>query len=146
MDTLQKVLINLLKTHRNRIKSEFSKIGLSEGQPKILNYLMKNNGCIQREIAENCKIKSATVTSVLSIMEKKELIYRNQNDENRQILNVFITDSGILAQKEVIKIFNYLDELCFHNFSKEEKATTIRLLNGIQNNLDSDEIVITKLR
>ncbi len=48
MDDLRKVLLKLFKTHRRRVKCEFSKIGLSEGQPKILRFLVKNNGCIQK--------------------------------------------------------------------------------------------------
>jgi MarR family transcriptional regulator, organic hydroperoxide resistance regulator len=139
MNDLQKVLFKLFKTHRRTVKYELKKIGLSEGQPKVLNFLVKNNGCIQREIVEDCKINPATVTSILSTMEKENLIYRSQNSENRRILNVFITDSGIVAQKKLGKIFNYLDELCFHNFSEEEKIAAIKLLNKIQNNLEGQE-------
>ena len=139
MNDLQKVLFKLFKTHRRTVKYELRKIGLSEGEPKILNFLVKNNGCIQREIAEECKIKPATVTNILATMEQENLIYRSQNSENRRILNVFITDSGIVAQKKLSKIFNYLDELCFHDFSEEEKIATIKLLNNIQNNLERQE-------
>lgn len=136
MDDLHKVLIRLFKIYRRRAKCELSKIGLSQGQPQILNFLIKNNGCIQREIAENCKIEASSVTSILLTMEKKELIYRSSNSENRRILNVFITDIGISSQKKISKIFNHLDELCFDNFSEEEKIISIKLLNSMENNLE----------
>ena len=136
MDNLHKVLIKLFRTYKRKARCEFSKIGLSEGQPQILDFLVKNNGCIQRELAESCRIEPATVTCILSTMEKKKLIYRSQNIENRRILNVFVTESGIVAQKKESNMFNNLDELCFYDFSEEEKIATIKLLNNIINNLE----------
>lgn len=139
MSDLHKVLIKLFRTYKRKARCEFSKIGLSEGQPQILDFLVKNNGCIQRELADNCKIEPATVTCILSTMEKKKLIYRSQNSENRRILNVFITDSGIIAQKNESNMFNNLDELCFHDFSKEDKTGTINLLNNMIHNLEGKD-------
>lgn len=136
MDDLHEMLIKFFRTYKRKARCQFSKIGLSEGQPQILDFLVKNNGCIQRELAENCKIEPATVTCILSTMEKKNLIYRSQNSENRRILNVFITDSGIIAQKNESNMFNSIDDLCFHGFSEEEKATTIKLLNNMIHNLE----------
>lgn len=139
MVDLYKVLIKLFKTHSKTAHIEFSKIGLTKGQPKVLNFLVMNNGCIQKDIAESCNIEPATVTSLLSNMEKMDLIYRSQNCENRRILNVFITDKGVEAQKQVSKVFNDLDELCFKDFTEAEKIEAIKLLNKIQKNLDGKE-------
>lgn len=139
MKELHKAIIKLSKTHRKLAFREFAKIDLTEGQPKILSFLAKNNGCIQKDIADNCRIKPATVTSVLANMEKAELIYRSQNSENRRILNVFLTDKGVKAQKQVGIIFNKLDDLCFKGFSEEEKLQAIELLDRIQSNLDGKE-------
>lgn len=140
MKELHKVLLKLINSHRRTAHREFNRVGLSKGQPKILDFLVLNNGCIQKDIADNCHIEPATVTSLLANMEKKELIYRRQNSENRRILNVFITEKGIEAQKQVIKIFSGLDELCFKGFSEDEKIATVELLTKIQKNLDEGEI------
>ena len=139
MSELHKALMNLFIAHRSKAHGEFSKVGLTRGQPKILNFLAENNGCIQKQIAENCKIDPATVTSLLLNMEKRQLIYRTPNSENRRILNVSITDKGIEAQKQVKKILNNLDEICFSGFTEEEKAEAINLINRLQNNLERDE-------
>jgi DNA-binding MarR family transcriptional regulator len=139
MQKLHKVIIRLSKAHRKAAHIEFSKIGLTQGQPKVLDFLVLNNGCIQKDIAENCKIEPATVTSLLANMEKSELVYRTQNSDNRRILNVFLTDKGFAAQKQVTKIFCALDELCFKDFSDKEKNEAINLFTRIQNNLDGKE-------
>ena len=136
---LHKVLRKFFKTHRSLLDKEFYKIGLTKGQPKVLDFLVMNNGCIQRDIAESCNIEPATVTSLLSNMEKNGLIYRSQNNENRRILNVFLTEKGIEAQKQVSKIFGAMDELCFKGFSEKEKGDALKIIERIQNNLDGKE-------
>lgn len=135
IQTLHMTLIRLSRTHHRRTHAEFSKIGITQGQPKILDFLSINDGCIQREIAYNCNIEAATVTSILSIMEKAELIYRNQDPKDKRVLKVFLTDKGRLAQKEVEKIFNLIDMECFEGFSEEEKDQTIKNLNRLYENM-----------
>jgi DNA-binding MarR family transcriptional regulator len=133
--TLHMTLIRLSKTHRRRAHAEFSKVGITGGQPKILDFLSVNDGCIQREIANNCNIEPATVTSILGIMEKSELIYRNQDPKDKRVLKVFLTDKGKMAQKEVERIFNLIDIECFKGFSEQEKSETINLLNRLYKNM-----------
>jgi len=135
IQTLHMTLIRLSKTHRRRAHAEFSKLGITQGQPKILDFLSVNDGCIQREIANSCNIEPATVTSILSIMEKAELIYRNQDPKDKRVLKVFLTEKGKIAQKEVEKIFNLIDMECFEGFSEEEKAETIKILNRLYENM-----------
>jgi DNA-binding MarR family transcriptional regulator len=134
-ETLHMALIKFSKSHIRKAQMEFNKVGLTQGQPKILDFLVENDGCIQREIAESCEIEPATVTSLLANMEKCELIYRSENPKNRRILNVFLTDKGKMAQKEVRKIFKSMDDECFEGFSDEEKLQAINFLNRMRENL-----------
>lgn len=134
-ETLHMTLIRLNKIHRKRSHEEFSKVGLSPGQPKILDFLLENDGCIQRELSQSCNIEPATVTSILANMEKAELIYRMQNPKDRRVFNVFITDKGKEAQMEVEKIFKLIDEECFEGFSENDRLQTIDILNRLYENL-----------
>jgi DNA-binding MarR family transcriptional regulator len=133
--TLHMTLIRLNKTHRKRTHEEFNKVGITAGQPKILDFLSQNNGCMQRELAKNCNIEPATVTSILANMEKSKLIYRTQNPKDRRVLNVFLTDKGKCAQREVEKIFRFIDEECFEGFSEMERKQTFYILNRLFENM-----------
>ena len=68
-------------------------------------------------------------------MEKEELIYRERNPKDKRILNVFLTEKGIEAQKKVEKVFLELDEICFDGFSEEERIDAINTLNRLYENL-----------
>ena len=133
--TLHGSLMRLNKMHRKMAKTEFQKVNLTEGKPKILDFIINNPGCSQREIATCCKIEPATATSILSAMEKEELIYRERNPKDKRILNVFLTKKGIESQSKVEKVFLELDEICFDGFSDEERINAINILNKLYENL-----------
>lgn len=133
--TLHGSLIRLSKIHKKIAQKKFQQVDLTEGKPRLLNFIVNNPGCSQREIASCCKIEPATATSILSSMEKEELIYRERNPKDKRILNVFLTQKGIEAQKNVEKVFSKLDEICFEGFSEEEKVEAINILNRLYENL-----------
>lgn len=71
----------LMKTHAmfyRQIQAEIGKIGLTSGQPKILEFLQKYKEADQKTIASYCEIEQATVGSILLRMEKAGLVVRRQ--------------------------------------------------------------------
>lgn len=133
--TLHRVLHLLRMQHRDRTHEELMKIGITEGQPKIIRYLKRNNGCIQRELANNCHVKAPTVTSLLANMEKSGLIYRTTNSGDRRILNVFLTEKGEETYDVIEEIFCRVDEECFYGFSEEERESIIDTLYRLYFNM-----------
>lgn len=136
MEDLNEAILNLFLSHR-RIKHEaFSKYDITRGQPMVLNYIAAHEGCMQRELAEHCHIEAASMTSILSVMEKRGLILRTRNPESKRIINVTLTEKGKLAQQQVVKTINEINEISFRGFSEEEQKETIRTLKRIQENID----------
>ena len=76
------------------------------------------------------------MTSILSVMEKRGLILRTRNPESKRIINVTLTEKGKLAQQQVVKTINEINEISFRGFSEEEQKETIRTLKRIQENID----------
>ena len=74
----------LMKSHAlfsRRVLAEISKIGLSSGQPKILDFLLQYGETDQKTIAAYCEIEQATVGSILLRMENAGLVLRRQKTE-----------------------------------------------------------------
>lgn len=138
-DVLHGAVMGLMIRRKKRLREAFSQIALTEGKPKILDFLVANSGCSQRELARCCHIEPATATSILQSMEEEELVYRTRNPKDKRVYNVFLTPKGIEMQKKVEKIFNELDERCFQGFSEEEKVEAIRLINKISDNISKGE-------
>lgn len=108
---------------------------LTLGQPKILDYLGTHNGVNQKEIAEGCHIEAASLTSLLTRMEEKGMIERKMLNGNRRSLHVFLTEKGILLQKNVEETFLELEAQAFQGISSQEKAdfmdTFLKIFNNI---------------
>lgn len=132
---LNLLLIKVGATHRRRSAYEFMKRNLTAGQPRMLNYIFQNNGCIQRKIATDCNLEPASVTSVLNIMEKTGLITRTAVKGDKRALEVWLTDKGIEKKKIVDEIFISMEDECFKGFSKNEKEVAKDFLTRIHENM-----------
>lgn len=108
---------------------------LSKGQPKILEYLYKNDGAVQKDIAKSCFIEQATVTSILARMEKNELIIRKVDPDNRRFQFVYLTEKGKVEAKFVIESFAKLENNALKDFTDEEKMQFVNFLNRVNKNL-----------
>lgn len=122
---LQRLLINAIKDTE-----------LTSGQPKVLDYLYSHDGAIQKDIAQNCCIEQATLTSVLAGMENKGLIERRMMNGNRRNLYVFLTDKGKELTERVEREFLRLEETAFAGLDEHEKELAVRFLSRIKENLE----------
>ena len=84
--------------HR-KVTSETAKLELTSGQPKILEYLLGNEGSDQKTIAESCEIEPATAGSVLARMEKRGLIERRRNTDDRRAFSIYLSRHGKAARQ-----------------------------------------------
>ena len=120
----------LMSNHLLFQKALFSNIKDTEltlGQPKVLDFLLDNNGAFQKEIATACQIEPATITSVLLGMEKKQLI-----------LYVYLTEKGRVQAERIKKEFDSIEQKAFENFSDDQKELLNQLLSKINDNLKGD--------
>ncbi|MHB8061470.1 MAG: MarR family winged helix-turn-helix transcriptional regulator [Ruminiclostridium sp.] len=142
---LNLLLIRVGATHRRRSAYEFMKWNLTAGQPRMLNYISQNNGCIQREIAIACNLEPASVTSVLNSMEKAELITRMPVKGDKRAFAVWLTEKGLEKKKIVDEIFIEMENECFKGFSEEEKIVAKDFLTRIHKNMLEEKQQIDKI-
>lgn len=127
----------LMANHMSVQKQLFTKLkgtDLTLGQPKILEYLKEHDGAVQKEIASACHIEPASLTSILSGMEKKGLILREMRDDNRRYLYVYMTEKGREAMRAVDTVFQEIEVDALEGFSEEEKEKLLLFLKRIHTN------------
>ncbi len=87
----------------------------------ILNFLWINDGtCLPRQIAELLCLETSTVSGILDRMQKKDLIDRVINPENRREILVMITPKGEALKTPVLKIIDEVNEEVLKDFSPKE--------------------------
>lgn len=128
----------LLKTYRaylDKLRPHMARAGLSEGQPKILRYILEHEHCSQRELAEYYHIEPATVSRLLAGMEEQGLAARRVPDGDRRTVQVSATERGRAAYETFEVGREQVEELAFAGVSPEEKERFLRLFQRIHDNL-----------
>ncbi|MDO5517947.1 MAG: MarR family transcriptional regulator [Clostridium sp.] len=121
------------------IAFESMREGLTPGQPKILDYLDKHDGCLQKEISEGTLTDQATLTGIITKMEKKGFIERRMKEGNRRNYYVYLTDLG-REKLEIIKnIFIEKEEKALAGLSEAERTQFIKMFTKIYANMKDTE-------
>ena len=87
-----KALLTARLAYKKYILSGLKEYGIMPGHPKIMHYIMSHEGCRQKDIANNCYVESATLSSVLSNMERHGLIERRRSSDDKRSYSIYPKD------------------------------------------------------
>lgn len=104
-------------------------LGLSPGQPKILEFLGEYGEHEQKDIAKYCEIEPATVGTILLRMENAGLVLRRNRPHNRRSLYVSLTPKGTEMAETMKGIFSAAEREVTARLTEEERETLHRLLS-----------------
>nr|WP_239471030.1 MarR family transcriptional regulator [Olsenella uli] len=109
------------------------------GQPKVLEFVAENEGCLQRDIARACAMDRATTTGLLARMEETGLVERRPKAGDRRALEVWLTDAGWAAAERVAVCGAEVDAIAHANMTPNERETLSRLLARVIDNFAAEE-------
>lgn len=124
---------------QRKVMAELSGTGLTAGQPKVLDYLGRHDGSVQKDIAAGCQIDPATLTGLLNRMEEKGLIRRCNEDGNRRSLHVYLTEQGRAKQSQVRRTMEAQSEAVQAGLSQEQRAQLLDCLYTVCANMTDME-------
>ena len=123
--------------HRSKHRSMKTKEGVHPGQMKLLSIISKNDGIIQRDLAEILDMRPSSLTEMVSNLEKNSLISRKQDENDRRIMHVYLTEEG----KKIIESFKQAkDELhdsVFSCLTLDEKEKMLEIVRKVNSSLES---------
>jgi len=131
-------LINILnkkyeKLQRRVVKSE----NLTPPQYSILMELWKSDGKQFKDLASACCCSPSTITGIIDTMEKKEIVYRENNPEDRRSLLVKLTEKGKEIKNTTPPIKIILKNCC-EGFTSEDLEQLSSLLNKLSDSFELD--------
>ncbi len=140
MESFQSLLHADLVLCKKYFLSEIKAHNITSGQPKILEYLGSHGPCPQKDIALNCYIDKATLSSVLTGMEKSGLIERSSDIKDRRVKLIQLSEEGWKLARALNQDFFKTESVALTGFSEEEAAQFISYLKRIRNNLSDAHI------
>jgi DNA-binding MarR family transcriptional regulator len=123
------------KAHSNKVNQILRKVNLHKGQPLLINFLVKEDGIPQSNLAKELSITPATVSAMVKRMEKAGFVLRKRNTEDERVSNVYLTEKGREVSLELDSLQNEMENLVFKGFSDEEKDLMKGFLERIDENL-----------
>jgi DNA-binding MarR family transcriptional regulator len=98
MKKYEELLVSLRKVIRaiDLYSKKLSKeTGLTSPQLLVLQSIYRHEGVMVKEIAEDINLSSATITSILDRLEKRELVRRLRSTEDKRKVEISLTQTGI---------------------------------------------------
>lgn len=131
------LLERVSKRFKKYAKKELAKVGvkLSSEQWVVLKRISEYPGTTQREIATSTYKDPASITRILDLLQKQELIKR-EGGADRRSFGIYLAEKGKEVVERVLPIAVEIREKGLEGISDEEKAILNRLLKKIHENFD----------
>ena len=117
---------------------------ISPEQWSLVFRTVESKGLTQKELSDSTYKDQANITRSIDRLEKKSLLKRVPNHNDRRIINIFPTEDAINLVDTIIPISSEFNSLLTKDFSEEEKQQLIKLLNKVYENLLKEELNETK--
>ncbi len=131
MESLHYLLMKANCAVKRAVQAESAKLGLTPGQPKILEFLEKHGESDQKTVAADCEIEQATVGGILLRMEEAGLIERRRRAGNRRSLYVSLTPSGADAARRMGAAFEAIDRRAASTFAAADASRFLEALASV---------------
>lgn len=138
MESLHYLLMKANALFSRGILAEAGKLGLTSGQPKVLEFLLQHQEADQKTIAAHCEIEPATMGSILLRMEHAGLISRRQREGDRRSLLVSLTEQGKEAACRMADIFRAAEDRATAAFTAAELDALLKGLDRLCTAMQAD--------
>lgn len=114
------------------LSQRLSEYDITPSQYGVLNCLWSENGkSSPKQIADSLKLETSTISGILDRMQKKGLVDRIINIENRREILVITTDKGWELKEPILKIIDEVNYDVLNDFSEEENGFLKKALTKI---------------
>lgn len=135
--------------HRFSHRAEHKR-SLFFGQSKLLQLIAKNEGIIQRDLAEQMDMRPSSMTEALGRLEQLNLILRKRDEEDQRSMHIYLTNKGkeivedaVRSEEEFMKKFT---DIVFKEISEEEIEKMLAITSKLCKSLDTLDLKESKDR
>lgn len=127
--TLAELLIDL--SRNCSIKEEYfaNSFNLSPTEVKILKLFAFENSYTIKEIKDKLKLTSGRIAQIVSSLEKKKIVIRVKDDNDKRNTIVNLTSKSSLLVKNLQQSYDELNKKILANINPEEKQQIEQSLN-----------------
>ncbi len=115
------------------LSTKLNEYDVTPSQYAVLRCLWDKENATPKQISETLCLETSTISGVLDRMQKKGLIDRVINKEDRREVQVIITEKGKSLEEPITEIIDAVNAEVLKPFSDEERTKLIETLRTIAN-------------
>jgi len=135
-DTLSYLLRTVAMKYSHYAHNVLDKDRRGVSQDLVIYHLAQQKGLNQKDLVGKLNITPASVSSIVSQMESEGLLVRVQDEKDGRKFSLSLTEKGQSLVSPVIGSWFKIQEEITKGFTEDEKATFLRLLKQVEQNLD----------
>jgi MarR family transcriptional regulator, organic hydroperoxide resistance regulator len=131
------------ETHRAFLRALGARVarhGVSIGMWYFLRALWEEDGLTQRELSRRVRMMEPTTATALESMERRGLISRTRNPEDRRKVNIRLTGRGRRLRAALLRCAMEVNEVALAGIAAKKIPPLREHLARIKRNLDADAI------
>ena len=121
---------------------EFKDLELNRGQYLYLTRIFEHPGIISDRLATLLNVDRTTTARGVRKLERAGLVFKEEDESNRKIKHLFVTDPGKKLAKEIEKENVYSNNLVTKGLTKDEQAKLQTYLHVIEKNARENWIFV----
>jgi DNA-binding MarR family transcriptional regulator len=119
------------------LQARIAPLGVNIGMWFFLCALWEEDGISQRELSQRVGMMEPTTVTALNNMEKRGIVTRRRNAEDRRVVNVFLTEYGRSLKDKLIPCAAEVNTAARQGILPEDMRVLTEVLTRIRANLDA---------
>ena len=134
---VESTLMSTARLIREAFDVRLKPLDLNLTQASLLAYVAEFGATTQTRLADQMGTGRAAMGSVIDGLERRNLVERHPDPDDRRVWRVDITDTGRVLAKRVTEIDEVLRAELRHGIGREERQALSWVLTRLQHNLQS---------
>ncbi len=133
------VIRRTFKSVSHALEQHLQEFGLSTTMWFLLRILWEQDGQTQRELSDELVLGQSATVSLVDSLEKRGLIERRRNTDDRRKSNIFLTAEGRKLQERVTPVVSKVNARIEGGLTRREVAELWRLLDLVVASLEEEK-------
>lgn len=112
--------------------------GISVAEWAVLRVLWQDEGMTQVDLAQRMKVQKASLTAVLSTLERKGCVAKVWSETDKRKSHLFLTDAGRALEEQILPYGLENNDLALIGVNPRDAEIARRVLEQAIANLESD--------
>lgn len=104
----------------------------SKNEILVLWLIYRQTEVNMTQVAEYIQVPLNTVTGIVSRLEKRKLLIRQRDEQDKRVVTIRLTDQGVQLIKSLMKEFSYYAVQFAAEFSPEEIEHFFKMLDKVK--------------